>query len=183
MPLEWLGQRGITWTDNAMGVINTDKRASLFRKLIADLPIHSILEIGCNMGYNLVALSKVNNYDLTGIDYMKYAVDHAYQSAGTIICDDFRTHPFPDESFDLVLALGFFDSYSDSELIVLAEKVCQISKQYILVLDYPFMETKNFTWHCRDYEHAFPGFEEVFTKGFLYEVDPMMRAWLVRKVV
>lgn len=58
--------KGVKLWDNYWGEgTSSDKlieeRLPMFRRLIAGLPVKSILEVGCSNGYNLVAIAKLGN--------------------------------------------------------------------------------------------------------------------------
>jgi len=131
----WLGNHGKTWTDHNASAIDIKERAKTFKDLVGGLPVKSILEVGCNKGYNLTAFSTFGDYNLVGVDIVDYAIRNTDCSAELIVADAFKL-PFKDNSFDLVLACGFFDAYPYKGIPELAKEVSRVTKKYILVIDY-----------------------------------------------
>ncbi len=67
-----------------------------------------ILEVGCGAGNNLWFAAK-EGFDVTGIDFSKSAIDYVKKRFkdeglnGNFIVHDFRSLPFQDEEFDLII--------------------------------------------------------------------------------
>lgn len=85
-------------------------------------PSHArILEIGCSSGLNLIPLAmRWPNSRFTGIDLARPAIDTANELAAIagvknteFLCSDLREFEAPPESFDLIIAHGFFSWVSD----------------------------------------------------------------------
>ncbi|TSC80433.1 MAG: type 11 methyltransferase [Candidatus Peregrinibacteria bacterium Gr01-1014_25] len=77
------------------------------RKAIAHYglkPGDRVLEIGCAKGYLLVEFLK-QGMNVVGIDGSAYAIENAHPDVKAYLQrGDFRSLPFPDKSFDLVIA-------------------------------------------------------------------------------
>src|SRR5674476_1665021 len=68
----WGSDFGVEYTNR--NVIDPETRVNAFRSMVGGLKINKILEVGCNVGHNLVALSRIGDYQLIGLEPSKYAV-------------------------------------------------------------------------------------------------------------
>jgi len=132
----WTGQNGKDYTDS--NPVDPLTRVSEFKKLIGDLPIKRILEIGCNRGHNLTAISSVGNYELHGIDPCEYAITKAREAnhkAVFLVADAFRI-PYPDSYFDLVLTSGVLMHISNDDLSQAVGEIYRVRSEFILTIEY-----------------------------------------------
>jgi 2-polyprenyl-3-methyl-5-hydroxy-6-metoxy-1,4-benzoquinol methylase len=89
-----------------------------------DLSGKVVLDIGCGTGRYSIECVKRGASRVIGIDFAFSMIEYSQNVAQQMkiadkckfICDDFLTHPF-EESFDIVLALGFFDYIKEPEPI------------------------------------------------------------------
>lgn len=102
--------------------VNRWLRGGLFRRYeltferCGDLTGASVLDVGCGTGRYSIECAKRGARRVVGIDFAPSMIEFSrsvaqdVQVAGVceFLCDDFLAHPF-DETFDVVLALGFFD--------------------------------------------------------------------------
>src|SRR4030042_5952605 len=68
----WGSNFGVEYTNR--NIIDPETRVNAFRSMVGDLKIKKILEVGSNVGHNLVALSKIGKYQLVGLEPSEYAV-------------------------------------------------------------------------------------------------------------
>ncbi len=121
---EWAGDFGRQYTDrNTLDPAAVDAlwqnqygvtRTAMNRKLLADVPLDApILEVGCNLGNQLLLLSGMGYTNLHGIDVLAYAVELAQTRvpAASIIEGSALKIPFPDGQFDLVFTSGPLDPH------------------------------------------------------------------------
>ncbi len=86
-----------------------------------DLSGATVLDIGCGTGRYSIESVKRGAKRVVGIDFAPAMIEFSQKIAREMkvadrcefICDDFLTHSFND-SFDVVLALGFFDYVRDA---------------------------------------------------------------------
>jgi len=89
-----------------------------------DLSGARILDIGCGTGRYSIECAKRGASRVVGIDFAPSMIEFSRQIARQMdvadkcefICDDFLTYPF-EETFDIVLALGFFDYIEEAKPI------------------------------------------------------------------
>jgi len=81
-----------------------------------DLTGARVLDIGCGTGRYSIECAKRGASRVVGIDFAASMIEFSHDMARQMnveskcefVCDDFLSHQF-NESFDIVLALGFFD--------------------------------------------------------------------------
>ncbi len=92
------------------------KRYELTFKYCGDLTGAKVLDIGCGTGRFSIECATRGAARVVGIDFAQSMIEYSKNAAQRLgftekcefICGDFLSHPF-DESFDIVLALGFFE--------------------------------------------------------------------------
>jgi pseudaminic acid biosynthesis-associated methylase len=134
----WKGHFGKEYTDR--NVIDWQKRQEAFDEALGGLSIQSILEVGCNRGHNLVALSKSFSAEtqIVGIEPNQYAREIARRASAQIgvlygnACDV----PFKDGYFDAVFTAGVLIHIPPSDLPVALSEIYRVSKRYILAMEY-----------------------------------------------
>ncbi|MDD5397537.1 MAG: class I SAM-dependent methyltransferase [Dehalococcoidia bacterium] len=125
------------WTDVAKGAVNIPVRAKAFKRLLKGLPVTSILEAGCNMGFNLMAIKTLGNYELYGSDLSDYAIEHAVCPPDIkLTCCDFAKSEYQDNSVDMVLMCGLLNWLHYDELEPVIKRAFEISRKYILLIDH-----------------------------------------------
>jgi len=161
----------------------TEQRIELFRRLLFQVTVKSILEVGCSNGYNLKAISRLGNYELTGIDIAPRAIENTNKTIADFVLGDCVNLPFKDRSFDLVLCCGFFDCYFDKNMPALTSEVIRVADDWILVVDYRGNgePTGRITWQRRDYNDLFPGFSVSWYTDEIQEINEEFSAWLLRR--
>lgn len=120
-------QRGIT-------------RTKLNEIFLSDLNISRILEVGCNIGLQLIILSKMGYKNLYGIELQEYAVDKSKEiTKGKdihIIKASAFDIPYKDRFFDLVFTSGLLIHVSPNDINSVLEEIYRCSKKYIWGYEY-----------------------------------------------
>lgn len=146
---EWDGKFGETYTDrNNLTVAQLD---ALFRKnfgltktqmndefLSALNSGARILEIGCNVGNQLLHLQKSGFTDLWGIEVSKYAIEAAKQKTRNvnIVKASAFDIPFKDGFFDLVFTSGVLIHIPPKSLHLAMDEIYRVSSKYIWCFEY-----------------------------------------------
>ena len=128
------------WTDK-MDVKTFDKegRTKILEHLIKPLPVKSILEPGCNAGYNLDIIQSFGDYKLTGCDISEYALNkNTGDPRIKLYYGDVCSLPFK-RKFDLVLLYGTLDWLSFQELLQATREIKRLARKYILIVDYSYI--------------------------------------------
>lgn len=159
----WKSKFGKDYTDR--NIINPDARIGAFKKIIGDLKIKKILEVGCGRGHNLVALSKIGNFELIGLEPSSYAIKKAKEIIGpiSILEGDCFEIPFPDSYFDLVFTCGVLIHVAIQDLPAAIDEIYRVTKKYILAIEY--FAPKETVIHYRGYDDLL--WKRDFKKCFL----------------
>jgi hypothetical protein len=194
----WDEEFSQAWTKRNINNINVNARELIFKEILDGLNIHNILEIGCNIGYNMIALMKLK-YKVWGIDNLQYNIDNTLpEIKGKISLGDCRHLPNMIGSYDLVMLCGLLNCLSYDDVDMTIQEAYIHASKYVLIIDhyivgdiYPEgeyeIEVKNdngLLYICRDYKNKLPNMikyieqlPESFGKGF------QMSAFLFEKRV
>ena len=97
-----------------------------------------ILEVGCNVGTQLMLLQEMGFKHLYGIDVQRYAVEKSKSLASDldIVVGSARDIPFKDDYFDLVMTSGLLIHINPKELPKVMGEIYRCSKRYIFGYEY-----------------------------------------------
>jgi pseudaminic acid biosynthesis-associated methylase len=134
----WQGDFGDAYTDR--NVVDWRQRLPAFREMLAGLAIARVLEVGCNRGHNLVALSELlgPEAEIVGLEPNRHALDQARASSPrvTALRGDAFDIPFKDDTFDLVLTAGVLIHIPLADLPTALSEICRVSQHYVLCVEY-----------------------------------------------
>jgi len=158
----WKSNFGVEYTNR--NVILPESRINAFRSIIKDLNINKILEIGCNVGHNLIALSKIGDFKLIGLEPSKYAVlqGRSYSNNISILEGDIFDIPFKNGYFELVFTSGVLIHINLADLPKAIDEMYRVSNKYVLAIEYysevesviPYRGHDNLLWK-RDFKKIF----------------------------
>lgn len=113
-------------------------RTAAWRDMVAGLTIASILEVGCNVGWNLTYLSRVGSYRLVGVEPQPEVVRRGRRRGDefAILEGDAFDLPFKDGSFDLVFTSGVLIHIHPRDLARALAEIERVSRRYILYVEY-----------------------------------------------
>lgn len=96
----------------------------------------SILDIGCAKGFMLTDFQKLlPRARLAGIDLSSYAVERAQPEVKAFIqMGNARQLPFPDQSFDLVIAINTLHNLKRAECIQALREVERVKRRHAFVM-------------------------------------------------
>ncbi|MDD5145730.1 MAG: methyltransferase domain-containing protein [Candidatus Pacebacteria bacterium] len=158
----WENKFGRDYTDR--NVVDPKTRIKMFKKMIGNLDIKTILEVGCNKGHNLAALSKIGKYQLIGMEPSEYAIVKGKEvSQFPIIRGNCFGIPFIDSYFDLVFTCGVLIHIEVQDLPKAINEIYRVSKKYILAIEY--FSPENTTIHYRGHNDLL--WKRDFKKYFL----------------
>jgi pseudaminic acid biosynthesis-associated methylase len=132
----WAGDFGDAYTERNRGSID---RTAFWRTLIAAHPFASALEVGCNVGDNLLALSElIGAGALAGVDVNEGALATARAALPEADLRHVaaRTLPFPDHSFELAFTAMVLIHQPDETLESVMQEIVRCSSRYVLSLEY-----------------------------------------------
>lgn len=144
----WYGKLGKEYTDrNLMLPDELDRqcidyygisRTELNEKFLGDLGIDRILEVGCNVGNQLLLLKKMGHTNLWGIELQDYAVEIARKRASGINIAKGSAFdiPYKDNFFDLVFTAGVLIHISPDDINKALDEMHRCTNRYILGHEY-----------------------------------------------
>ena len=134
---EWRGEFGKAYTDR--NAIDWQERLDGWRTMVGGLDVRRVLEVGCNRGHNLVALSHVFPVDveLVGIEPNPYALGIARSASPRIgaLSGDIFDLPFKDGFFDLVFTAGVLIHIALPDLPRALAELHRVSRRYVLAAE------------------------------------------------
>jgi pseudaminic acid biosynthesis-associated methylase len=171
------------------GVTRTDMN----NEFVGDLPRDiRILEVGCNVGVQLVLLNKMGFKHLYGIDVqlIKRADCFAFKLAPA------QSIPFKDNYFDLVFTSGLLIHIPEIDKPQVVSEICRVTKRYVWGFEYDSPTRRMISYQGQDdllwaddYVAWFRdrrGFREVKEKLYPYiteeEKGKMDSMYLVEKI-
>jgi pseudaminic acid biosynthesis-associated methylase len=161
---EWTGSFGKHYTDrNAFEPIELDSlyesnygitRRDLNQRFLQGIPRSArILEVGCNVGNQLLALQDMGFRNLFGIEIQSYALERAKSrvlDAGLVQASALAI-PYPDQDFDLVFTSGVLIHIAPQDLPSALEEIHRCARSWIWGLEYyaPQMTDLSYRGHNR----------------------------------
>ncbi|ODS35513.1 methyltransferase type 11 [Candidatus Altiarchaeales archaeon WOR_SM1_SCG] len=140
-----------------------------------------ILEVGSNVGNQLLSLQSIGFKNLYGIEISKYAVEKSKERTKgiNIICGSAFDLPFKDEYFDLIFTSGVLMHISPKDINFALDEIHRCSKKYIFGLEYyadeckeiEYRGNKNMLWKanfCQMYLNRFKNLKLVKEKKLKY---------------
>lgn len=133
----WESEFGKDYTNR--NIVDWRIRLPAFKRILEGLSISRVLEVGCNRGHNLVALSEfLETSDLVGVDPNRHAVEIARSSSLKVgfLYGHAYDLPFKDRIFDLVFTAGVLIHIPLNNLPIALSEIYRVSKRYILAIEY-----------------------------------------------
>lgn len=135
----WRGTFGDEYTKR--NDFDWTKRIPSFKKILKDIVVKDILEIGSNQGKNLLALEEIG-YAAMGIEPNTLARKIAEKHELLTFPGTATDIPFGTGTFDLVFTAGVLIHVHPKELQASMEEIIRVSSRYVLAIEY---EAKNET--------------------------------------
>jgi pseudaminic acid biosynthesis-associated methylase len=134
----WRGTFGREYTER--NIVDWRSRLPAFREALESLRIDHVLEVGCNRGHNLVAISELCGPEtrVVGVEPATYAARIARSETGLkrILLGQALALPFSDHVFDLVFTAGVLIHIPLSQLPSALAEIYRVSRRYILAVEY-----------------------------------------------
>jgi pseudaminic acid biosynthesis-associated methylase len=203
---KWRGEFGSQYSErNLLNAPDLDKvyqrnygvtRTALNRIFLADIPRSaSILEVGCNLGNQLILLKQMGFENLNGIEIHKEIVKTAQSRVpwARVMEGSVLKMPFEDASFDLVFTSGLLIHIAPQDLPLAMNEIHRCAKSWIWGFEYhsPQMTEvryrghSEFLWkadYVRLYTEGFPDLELVSERKLSYlENDNVDSMFLLRR--
>jgi pseudaminic acid biosynthesis-associated methylase len=175
------GTRRTELNCNFLGIIPADAR---------------ILEVGCNIGNQLLLLQRLGYVNLYGVDIQDYALEMARSRTKNVNLTRASSFalPYEDKYFDMVLTSGVLMHVSPRDLPAAMDEIHRCAKSYIWGSEYYASRVTQINYHghgdllwkmdyAREYLARFKDLELVFEQRLPYlkseNVDSM---FLLRRV-
>jgi pseudaminic acid biosynthesis-associated methylase len=155
----WTGDFGREYTDrNSFTPAELDElyqrnygvsRTEINERFLADLPRDArILEVGCNLGNQLLLLREMGFTNLHGIEIQSYALDRAKERlAGAVLTQASAFQiPYPDCSFDLVFTSGVLIHIAPADLPVALAEIHRCARKWVWGFEYYAPEVTEVTY-------------------------------------
>ncbi len=132
----WKSDFGRSYTDR--NDYEKPERVTSWERVLEGIAPKRVLEVGCNVGWNLVYLTRVGVPELYGVEPQRYAVERARQR-----CPDFGVLqgtafdlPFRDGFFDMVFTSGVMIHIGPQELPLALDEIYRCSRRWIVAIEY-----------------------------------------------
>jgi pseudaminic acid biosynthesis-associated methylase len=132
----WKSSFGAEYTDR--NDCEKLERVAAWREMVTGLALDRILEVGCNVGWNLSYLSRVGSYGLYGVEPQTYAASKARArlAEACIAQADAFDLPFKNGYFDLAFTCGVLIHISAEDLPRALGELYRVSRRYLLCVEY-----------------------------------------------
>ncbi len=137
---------GENWAIEGYWSARTDSSTKfLVEEITKFYPFSSILEIGCNCGPNLWAISKkFPDVSIKGIDINKLAVQkgkellkgEGIKNVELLIGKAYNLNMFPDKSFDIIFSKAVLVHIGPSKIKKVLEEMIRVSRKAIILVEY-----------------------------------------------
>lgn len=145
----WCGEFGREYTirscltpgqvDALWGKNYGSTRTELNRRFLRDIPTDArILEVGCNIGNQLLLLQQLGYSNLYGVDVQDYALEMARSRTKNMNFTQATTFalPYEDKYFDMIFTSGVLIHVSPMDLPVALNEIHRCAKSYIWGCEY-----------------------------------------------
>jgi pseudaminic acid biosynthesis-associated methylase len=145
----WVGDFGREYTDrNAQTPAELDEfyrrtfgisRTELNQKFLSEIPRDArILEVGCNIGTQLLVLQQMGFHNLFGIEIQTYALERAKKriSGAVLVQSSVLAIPYPDRYFDVAFTSGVLIHIAPADLPAAMDEIHRCAKQWIWGFEY-----------------------------------------------
>ncbi len=203
---KWRGEFGREYSErNLLNPPDLDKiyqrnygvtRTALNHNFLADIPRSaSILEVGCNLGNQLILLKQMGFENLSGIEIHQGIVNEAQSRVpwAKVMEGSVLKIPFRDASFDLVFTSGLLIHIAPQNLPLAMNEIYRCARSWIWGLEYhspemtevPYRGHSELLWkadYVRLYTEGFPDLELVSEQKLSYlENDNVDSMFLLRR--
>jgi pseudaminic acid biosynthesis-associated methylase len=129
-------------------------RTELNLRFLCSIPADArILEVGCNIGNQLLLLQQLGYFNLYGVDVQDYALEIARSRTKDINFTQASSFalPYEDQYFDLVFTSGVLIHISPNDLPLALEEIHRCAKRYIWGSEYHASRTTeiNYRGHSK----------------------------------
>lgn len=148
----WTGEFGRAYTKRNR--VHWQDRVPFWGHIMQDTLASSVLEVGCNAGWNLQAIRSLDKVGrrLTGVDVNQDALLEAQRA-----CFDVRACPaqdlatvFEPRSFDIVFTAGVLIHVAPADLADVMRGIVRTARSYVLAVEYESAVEEEVSYHGHD---------------------------------
>lgn len=160
----WKGEFGNDYTKrNNLTSVKEEEAEIVFKRILGNLKLNSVLEVGSNIGINLSGIRNAlgKDVDLFALEPSEEAFKEIINNSNINLkqgfnCDCFNI-PLKDNSIDLVFTNGVLIHINPKDLELAMSEIVRVSKKYVLCSEY---------FSVNDEEIIYKG-----KKGYLFKED------------
>jgi pseudaminic acid biosynthesis-associated methylase len=127
------------------------ERVESWRRLLDGIVPSRILEVGCNVGWNLEYLRRLGASELFGVEPQPYAVERARTRGPhfNVVTGTAFELPFRDRWFDLAFTSGVLIHIAPATLGTAMDEIYRVSRRWIVAIEYdhPVEQEINYRGH------------------------------------
>lgn len=138
----WAGEFGDSYTERNAAAAR--RRGDFWERLLSMLDVVTALEVGCNVGGNLVHVAgRLGSDHVWGLDINASALTTLKRALPGVnaVLGSGRDLPFGDGEFDLVFTVGVLIHQPDESLPAVMDEMVRCSRRYVLAAEYHAEET------------------------------------------
>lgn len=128
-------------------------RVEINDRFLKDVPRDArILEVGCNIGTQLLCLKQMGFSNLHGIEIQSYALDRAKERLPEAVLTQASALkiPYPDGAFELVFTSGVLIHVAPADLSVAIEEIHRCARTWIWGFEYYAPKTTEVVYRGHD---------------------------------
>jgi pseudaminic acid biosynthesis-associated methylase len=132
----WRSDFGRQYTDR--NDVEKPERIATWKRLLGDIVPTRVVEVGCNVGWNLEYLRRLGASELYAVEPQAYAVARARARApefGVLQGTAFDL-PFKDNFADLAFTSGVLIHIAPEDIARAMAEIYRVSKRYIVAIEY-----------------------------------------------
>lgn len=132
----WRSEFGRDYTDR--NDLERPARVETWRRLLDGIAPARVLEVGCNVGWNLEYLRRLGVPELYGVEPQAYAVARARRLPAPIVILQGTAFdlPFRDGWCDLVFTSGVLIHIASDAIGAALDEIYRVSRRYIVAIEY-----------------------------------------------
>lgn len=139
----WTGKFGQSyWRRNQLSPENIKIGVKAYRRIFDGIKVNSVLEVGSNIGNNLVIIRKLlgPKVKLYAVEPNQLALSILKKNQGLNLTNTFKTDaahiPLADNSVDLTFTSGVLIHIAPDDLLSAATEIVRVAKKYVLCLEF-----------------------------------------------
>lgn len=132
----WRSEFGRDYTDRNDREL--PERVASWRRLLDGIAPARVLEVGCNVGWNLEYLRRLGAGELYGVEPQAYAVERARRRgpAFGVVQGTAFDLPFRDGWFDLAFTSGVLIHIAGEQIGAALDEIYRVSRRWIVAIEY-----------------------------------------------